>query len=231
MKFDKIIAENSEYGIESKIFDTSDFDYQMCLCISEKIENRRIEAEKILSSKELDKFNSFGSEKRKNDFLLGRYSAKRALSFLKKHSFMREINIDNGVFNQPILFDNEFDVTISHSGNFGGAIVFDKRFPTGLDLEKIDESSQKALASYINKEEINENSIQKLTIAWTLKEALSKALRCGLVISSNLLEIENFRENEGIFACEFRHFHQYTGKARLFKDLSSAIVTPVIKNL
>ncbi len=48
--------------------------------------------------------------------------------------------------------------------------------------------------------------VRELTILWTLKESLGKALRTGIIKEFGYYETKNFRREEGIYRCEFLNF-------------------------
>ena len=224
--------------INYRIVDFECVDFVITLCISCGFAQNAYE---ILSKDELKKFNSFGSEKRKLHFLLGRFSAKLALlSRLNKKSIdlqsvpisniqaMHDINICAGIFGQPI-FENpkaDFDLSISHSGAYGGAIVFDKKFPCGFDLQQLNESKRDVLRKYIAYDELKSDSLEDLIAVWSLKEALSKTLRCGLTVPPDALAIKNFQKNGKEFLCEFRNFSNFSGYSQLIDDTVLSLVFP-----
>ena len=47
------------------------------------------------------------------------------------------------------------------------------------------------------------------TVVWTAKEALSKALRCGMTCPYELLEICGLEQRDGFFLGRFKNFGQY----------------------
>lgn len=101
-------------------------------------------ASEVLSESELQKYRSFKVDTGKLEFLLGRYSAKKAYCKLVQKKDLRDVEIVNGIFEQPFFKNNgEFDVSITHSKEVGGAIVFDKVYPIGLDMENLENSIAK----------------------------------------------------------------------------------------
>ena len=240
MKFLISLPKNSKNTIDYTIIESETFGFHITLCISKIFFAKTEELSKIFSDDEFKKFNSFGSEKRKSHFLLGRFSAKKALlsrmnkksanlqSVLINNLSMHDINICVGIFGQPIFENpiNNLDLSISHSGSYGGAIVFERKFPCGFDLQQLDESKRVVLQKYISRDELNSEFLPDLTAAWSLKESLSKALRCGLTVSPDLLAIKNFQQNNSEFFCEFRNFTQFLGYAQLIDDTIISLVFP-----
>ena len=224
-------------GIKSQFLKVENFENDAMLCVSKILDKNAIDTRKIFSDEELDRFNLFGSEKRKIHFLLGRFSAKQALFFQKNKKVASEsdilnfnkLNIENGILGQPILHDEIFDVSISHSGILGGAIVFNKKFPMGLDLQEKNETRRRSLLSQITEKDIDTESLETITAIWSLKEAISKILRCGLTVTQNFLELQEFFEKSGDFRCKFKNFTHYQGIAQFIDHTVLSIVTPISK--
>ena len=241
MKISISLPKKSKNTMNYRVTEIKNFEYPITLCISCGFSQNYEELSKIFSENELQKFNSFGSEKRKLHFLLGRYSAKQALlsklnkksTDLQSASFnnissMNDINICAGIFGQPI-FENpktNLDLSISHSGLYGGAVVFDRKFPCGFDLQQLNESRRDVLQKYIIGDELSSDSLIDLTAAWSLKESLSKALRCGLTVHPDILAIKNFQKNGAEFFCDFHNFPNFSGYAQLIDDTILSLVFP-----
>lgn len=207
------------------------------LCISVFDDIILSQAAMILSPNEMKRYNSFKIDVPRTKYLLGRYSAKQAyLKLSGEISSMSKIEIKNGIFANPILNDPEFDISISHTYGMGAGIVFDRSFPIGIDLEKIDLSKVAALRLMTSKVEIeNINTISELdilTVAWCFKEALSKVIKTGLTIPLELLKIEKFMIKTDIFRCIFSNFTQYSGYAKkITNNIVIAVVYPNQLNL
>lgn len=189
----------------------------------------------ILTESELRKYDAFKAKTGKMEFLLGRYSAKIAYFELTHGNNFLDIEIANGIFEQPFFMgDSAFDLSIAHSKEFGGAIVFDKAYPIGLDIETVSESSDRLdVLSFATKyDEIEAVDVQKdvaLTIAWCMKEALTKAIRTGLTIPLDLLCLDKLTKGWDVldtFECEFKNFPQYKGIAKVICGYVMAIVYP-----
>jgi holo-[acyl-carrier protein] synthase len=91
-------------------------------------------AKRILTEKELELFDNFKDEKRKKEFLAGRFSAKeailKALTGIKEKIYMRDIVILNDNLGKPYVIEPFFielkiHVSISHEKEYsvGQAIV------------------------------------------------------------------------------------------------------------
>ena len=217
--------------MESLLLKYNNKDIKAVLCMTE-LKDFAVEMDAILSRFEMDKYRSFKTEIGKQEFLLGRYSAKKAYAQLNQQDNLRNIEVKNGIFEQPFFAHNsEFDVSISHTKGAGGAIVFDRTYPMGFDMELICNSKISALQAATKDEEIislNISPEKGLTIAWCLKEALSKAIRTGFTLPLELLQIEDFvkTNDKNIFKCRFKNFAQYKGIAKIKGDYVVALAYP-----
>lgn len=186
--------------------------------------------EQVLSDRELGVYRTFKTESGKRSFLLGRYSAKLAYFKLVRKNNLRDISIENGVFGQPIIVaESDFDVSIAHSCDVGCAIVFDKAYPMGIDVEVAKEDKIDVLKSVVTNREIEHvDTLEKdiLTVAWSLKESLSKCIKTGLTIPIELLQLENLSKSGNFFVCSFKNFSQYAGVAKIENGYSIAISYP-----
>jgi len=142
----------------------------------------------ILHEQELKYFESLKALKRKKDFLLGRYAAKRALLALKPGAVLSALHIQAGVFQQPVVSAPGYEhlsVCLTHSGAHAAAIAFPTGHPLGIDLEWHDETHIETLSTQVSQKELPPVEISSLTAqveverytrVWTVKEALSKII-------------------------------------------------------
>jgi 4'-phosphopantetheinyl transferase len=175
-------------------------------------------------------------ERRQKSYLLGRYAAKMALGNALAESDLRTIEIERGVFEQPVVRypgDNRWDVTISHTEFLAAALAYPRVHPMGIDIERIDAAGAETASSQLSKQEAGwlesqpANRLETIFALWTAKEALSKALRTGLTSPIEIYNLAEFsRINRGIWEGLFLNFAQY--KARVWIGSSSvlAIVLP-----
>ena len=200
-----------------------------------------LEKEKILHQSELLFLNSLKFEKRKKTFLLGRFAAKLSLSNLFQSNELKSINIISGIFGNPVAqtnISNSADISISHCKNFTVAVAFPSFYILGIDIEAIKKNNVikkyitnlewKSLTSFFHS--LEEKTL--LTIIWTAKESLSKALKCGLNISFKLLEIKNITLiSENHFSCDYVNFPQYKCEFFVASNHIVSIVLPNITSL
>ncbi|MFN8371030.1 MAG: 4'-phosphopantetheinyl transferase superfamily protein, partial [Bacteriovoracaceae bacterium] len=158
--------------------------------------NNKASLKSIFHSNEINQFNSFPSEARKKSFFLGRYAAKIGLRKFLSNYELNQFEIKTGVFNRPIPFyhfpTTIFpEVTITHSHDLALAIAYDHEHVIGIDLEHIPQIKAEYILKVINpSEKVIINQVEHIAVLWTIKEALSKALRCGLTVPFELFEIK-----------------------------------------
>ncbi len=187
----------------------------------------------ILSSSEKEVFNCFPAQARKHDYLLGRIAAKKALMHITPSLSPQQIEICNGVFNFPYINHNSASqISISHTQNTAIALAHHCAYPFGVDIEHIQSSKIETIKSAITKDEeiLVKNTFNNIdegyVSLWTLKEALSKALRCGMLIELPLLEITKIFNNSWKVQAEFKNFPQFAGNIYKQNDYIVSIVLP-----
>ncbi|MDR1375835.1 MAG: 4'-phosphopantetheinyl transferase superfamily protein [Holosporaceae bacterium] len=177
---------------------------------------------KWLSKPEEKKFNSISSEKIKIQFACGRVAAKAALGIFEDIA-PSNVEIANEANGRPIICNSAYGVSISHSGEWIACLVFPKEFLFGIDVEQMRSNRRNAL-KYMSGEELIPDNLQNLTVAWTLKEALSKALKLGFYVPFEELAISHFSGKNGVFECEFTKRQTFKGLAIFCGNTSLAIV-------
>jgi 4'-phosphopantetheinyl transferase len=182
----------------------------------------------LLHPDELDLYTSFAHEKKKHDFLLGKFVGKLAINnLLKQELNFNKIHIDAGIFRQPIVRDQKnINISLSHSIPFSAAIAFDESQIMGIDIEKIDPSKHKVIESQMTEAELSLLGNAAQEIFWTAKEAMSKVLKTGLMLDMKLLEIEKIELINKSTTCYFKNFRQYKACCFVRGDVVMAIVMP-----
>jgi 4'-phosphopantetheinyl transferase len=175
-------------------------------------------------------------ERRQKSYVLGRYAAKMALGHALAESDLRTIQIERGVFEQPVVRyprDDKWDVTISHTEFLAAALAYPRGHPMGIDIERIDAASAETASSQLSEQEAGwvkdqpTNKLETTFALWTAKEALSKTLRTGLTSPIEIYNLAEFSQiSSGNWEGLFLNFAQY--KARVWIGSSSviAIVLP-----
>lgn len=188
-----------------------------CFC-KLTLDTLRANVSNYLHTQEQEYFETLAYPKRQQSYLLGRYCAKHSLSLYTQSDVLTKFSIKNGVFLQPIIYSpqpTDAQVSISHTDAYGAALAFSEAYPMGIDVEQIcaDQAStiQNQLTS-AEKQKINmfpHNPALFFTLLWTVKEALSKVLKCGFTIPFEFFEIENIYLEESCVRCSFKNFQQY----------------------
>lgn len=190
----------------------------------------------FLHLNELAYFQSFTSEIRKKNFLLGRYAGKRALSPLLREKNLRKIEIAFGGSGEPIVRHpsrKKLGVSISHCDGLAAAVAFSAKRPMGIDVEKIQKRRIQAIRRQLMPREIKllpAGPTKELvfgTMFWSVKEALSKALRTGIIGYKERYEIKKADFDGRCMTGSFRNFPQYRFWSWLIeKDTAAAVVFP-----
>ncbi|HDR8161555.1 TPA: 4'-phosphopantetheinyl transferase superfamily protein [Bacillus cereus] len=174
----------------------------------------------ILHPHETHYYNILKFKRRMHSYILGRFAAKNAIKEIVGSDIsFNHIQIVSGVFNHPVVFHtlcNNVQVSITHSGMFGGAISFLESTPMGVDLEEIKNENLDLLASQMTINEKNiicalpYSEIASYTILWTAKEALSKVLKTGLTTPFYFLEISELQlKNDSVIGL-YKNYPQYS---------------------
>ncbi|MBB5046065.1 4'-phosphopantetheinyl transferase [Rhodopseudomonas rhenobacensis] len=173
---------------------------------------------------------------RRQSFLAGRRAAKTALSVLAPGVSLREISVLPGLLQQPVAVvpgRSNLQVTLSHAGTAAIAVAHPEACPMGVDLERAAPEAQSALGEQTTPREralaqavLPYDEHQRLLLLWCLKEALSKALRCGLTVPFRLLEVASLVPLPGGVRARFENFTQYEGIAFCEAPFTLALVLP-----
>jgi phosphopantetheinyl transferase len=191
--------------------------------------------ESVLHPEELKYFHSLHALKRKKDFLLGRYAAKRALLNLAVTHSAPAIHIRSGVFQQPVVSGpgcEELSVCITHSGTIAAAIAFPTGHPLGIDIEWHDDALVETLKNHIDHHELPpadlcDSEAERYTRVWTVKESLSKILQCGLTTPFSVFRLQADPVTRGgVWSGGFENFAQYRFISICSEKLSFALVHP-----
>jgi 4'-phosphopantetheinyl transferase len=131
--------------------------------------------------------------KRRNDWRLGRWTAKQAVHRyqLKSNSALATIEIRAAGDGAPEVFQSNnpenICLSISHSNARGFCVVGPSDFAVGCDLESLEEREEALIHDYFAPEEISyclkaaaEEKILVVNRIWSAKESILKALREGL---------------------------------------------------
>lgn len=203
-------------------------------------------AEHFLHPNEQKHLKTLLTEKAQQCFLLSRQCAKEAISILKPDVLPTEIDIKKGVFGFPFIPDidgESFGISLTHTGTRSAAVFYPEAHPVSIDLEEINPEKCNIISQYISPSEMELFSqyaltpAEALTSLWTVKEALSKALRCGLMMNFNHIVVnktysKTILEQQAIVST-FTDYQQY--KAITFfcfdRQAICSLVIPIKTNL
>lgn len=206
----KLLLKNTEETFKAGI----------CICHFPNEMSDYLEVLQHLHPQELNYYETLVVENRKKSYLLGRYSAKQAVFSLVGLSNPQNTFIKQGFFNQPIFINNynkNVQVSISHCEDIGAAVAFPEDLPMGIDVERIDQSKTNILESQMTENEIALIKsfpypyITMLVLLWTVKEALSKVLKTGLMTPFHIYEINMLMVKHNNIVSNFENFGQYKG--------------------
>lgn len=173
--------------------------------------------------------------RRRHGLLVGRYAAKQALAVLHPEIDPRALAIRPGVLEQPILSSEgvrNLGVSLSHAGPVALAVAYPEGCPMGIDLEWVRAEAVSVLVSQTTPVErriaagLAGSEAERLMRLWCLKEALSKALRCGLTVPLELLAVSGTAPDPLGLSATFANFAQYRGFSLVAGDLAAALVLP-----
>ncbi|MCP4358051.1 MAG: 4'-phosphopantetheinyl transferase superfamily protein [Chloroflexi bacterium] len=163
--------------------------------------SRLIDEGGYLSEAEYEKFLQLKMEKRRNDWLLGRWTAKRLLQTViwEKQGItlpLDMITIGNnadGVPNYQLPIDNcQLSISLSHSHGRAFVVAIDKlNVPVGADMEQIEPRQEEFIDDYFTETEailvrqVEDGARDMMvTAVWSAKEAVLKALHLGLSVDT-----------------------------------------------
>ena len=206
------------------------------LAISKQTLPELIAAKQIfLHAREEAYFKTLVAERRQISYLLGRYVAKKAVGKCFHEQNLSKIEISSGIFQQPIVCytsQENIQVSIAHSQQWGAALAFPEAHPMAIDLETVDPQTDAHLWPQITSQEkrLVENleltQSKSLILLWTIKEALSKVLKTGLMTDFHVYELSTIRANGGCFESIFKHFTQYRAVSWFFQNFAWSLVLP-----
>ncbi len=190
---------------------------------------------------------------RQRDYVLGRLAARMVflVSMDAAEAFSAEkwqsVRILSGVFGQPVLYAEslsaQIGVSISHHDGRVVALAHDRRHPMALDVERVAVDQLDAFAQMAGYDECRRihqaipglSRAEQVSLIWTCKEALGKAMGCGLTVPQEFLAVEGNAQalppqfsfgNSSGWRGSYRHCPQFAWYAWLLSDSWLTIAAP-----
>lgn len=165
-----------------------------------------------LSEKEVRVYSSLEGS-RQLFFLSGRYAAKELVRKLYPKISLPEVSILNEPSGVPFIATEGVDLGLSltHSGDLAGAVVFPQQDRVGIDLEQRDRPLRLGFDSRIfstYEKEMLESLVPELRqelflVLWTLKEACLKSLGLGIGHVLGGVFVSSLRREGDVFFADF----------------------------
>lgn len=194
------------------------------------------ERNRFLHRAEEAAFLALPAERRRRSYLLGRHAAKAALAELAGRLDPTAVEIRPGAFEQPVVWgagEMPVGVSISHAACGACAVAFPLGFPLGIDLEESEASRVQTMRTQIGQAElaaaagVTASPAEACTLVWTAKEALSKAVSCGMTVPFDLYGLEGLRAIEGAVEGRYRNFGQYRFRSWLRPGFAASLAFPL----
>jgi 4'-phosphopantetheinyl transferase len=187
-----------------------------------------------LSLPEQKRYEAFSSPARKIGFLNGRLSAKSALANLVPTAALSDIEIYNGVMEQPLIRAAQyhgFQVGISHTGAVAMAVAYPEAHPVAVDIERVRLSATNAVASHLSESEVallaDLNMACGHTLFWSVRESVSKMLKTGMMANPLFYQIKDVQPLfTDVFDVSFVHLFQYKAVCFVVDDYVVSVCFP-----
>lgn len=189
----------------------------------------------FLHPREFGRWSGLKFPIRSRSYLLGRRAAKAALAVCFPDFSPTDIEVASGVFGQPHIGAGSpvtAEISLAHAHDAAVALVCPAGHPAGVDLEVIDPARVSVVRNSCTPPELD--AVQRLGLPeaaagfllWTVREALGKALRCGLAVPFENLAVESVNRREGRYEALFAHFPPFKAHSWVLGDHILSIVLP-----
>ena len=155
----------------------------------------------LLSNEERERLEGYGVEKRQREFLLGRVAARQLLSTVLEttpQAVLLSVADDGAV---EVEGAEGFCLSISHTADEAAAAVAQRS--VGVDVERIAPRPERLHRFLLSEKErpllasLPLTTPEAFTLCWGLKEAVLKALRCGLRRSPKIVRLADIDVESG----------------------------------
>jgi 4'-phosphopantetheinyl transferase len=156
-----------------------------------------------LSPGEAQRLADLRFPKRRADWRLGRWTAKRAVAAcLDEPHGLADIEIRASLSGAPEVFSGglpaDFTISLSHRGGVACCAVTKGAVSLGCDLELVEPRSESFISDYFTAEEhaliaqaTPSDRSRLVTLLWSAKESALKALRIGLRADTRSVTVKN----------------------------------------
>ncbi len=156
-------------------------------------------AQEWLSLPERKLWKAFRSTKRREHFLLGRVAAKRSAIALDPALKANRISLLPGILGQPVWSECLWETSITHSEGMAFAVSATRGVPVTIDLEPLAAHSAQRVGllrkRLTRKEKLLSGISERDVIGvWSAKECLGKALRTGISVAHEVLELSGIEK-------------------------------------
>jgi 4'-phosphopantetheinyl transferase len=136
-----------------------------------------------------EQLRQISHEHKRLEWLASRLTARKLLESIGTEYR----GIDKNSNNKPSLRDCPFHISLSHTGQYGAAILHQTR-KVGIDIEYTKEKIQRIKHKFLSVKELTEagHTLEELTVYWCAKEALYKIYDQRQLIFSEHIRIEPF---------------------------------------
>lgn len=149
----------------------------------------------FLTDREMQEYSAFKIEKRRREWLGGRYALKMIATTLFTFD-VKNMEVKNLPSGKPALLvpgGTHLPVSITHSGDYAAAAISVTGDNIGIDMEVIEPRSRSWAEQCFHNDEISSNAAFFLTELWAKKEAVLKFLGVGLSIDMQDVRFINGR--------------------------------------
>jgi phosphopantetheinyl transferase len=175
------------------------------------------------------------SPDRYESYRMGRMTAHEALALWLPRAVHLRTAVLRGPLGQPLATADDADVaevSIAHCQGWAAAVVSERGRPFGVDVERRSADTEGPA--------MRASSPGQLTVAcgtgldpgtaalllWTAREAAGKALRTGLVVAPEVLDIDVVEEiGRDVHEVRYRNLPALTGVTRVLDDVVVSLAT------
>jgi phosphopantetheinyl transferase len=169
-------------------------------------------------------------------YRLGRSAAHRALAHWLPPSVHLRTEVLRGPLGQPLAAVGDADVaevSISHCPGLAAAVASERGRPVAVDVEprsRATARSARRAATSSDWKVAQEAGLPEETAAlalWTVREAVGKTLRTGLVVASHVLDVASIEATgPDTYEVRFRNLPSMKGVTKVLDDAVVSLATP-----